>query len=97
MSASREERLAAARLEFKDVAKAKEETGEGTSNKLLRTKSSSSGLSVTNGANIRNEITGFKFSISVTSTVTGEGASVDDLLELQAVIAKFLRTVHEEF
>lgn len=97
MTVSREERLAAARDKFKEVAKAKEETGEGTSNKLLRTKSSSSGLSVTNGANIKNEVTGYKFSISVTSTVTGDGATVDDLLELQAAIAKFLRTVHEEF
>jgi len=97
MTASREERLAQAREQFKTAAKAKEEAGEGSGNKLLKLKSSSSGLTVTNGAMIKSDVTGYKYSISVSATVTGDGASADDLLELQTAIAKFLRSVHEEF
>jgi len=97
MTNSRLDRIAAAQNEFKDaVLKGDDASAESISRfKLLKTKTGSQGNTVTNGAVIRDNVSGEKYSVSVTTVQPEKLEDREVMLALQASIARFLNTIHE--
>lgn len=91
---SRQERLAAAHEEFKNVIKSEPEKS-GARFVNVKSKSSQVGLTVTNSVTVKDQAEGTKYVISVSACVSGKDASPEMLEDVQAAIAKFLQNVHE--
>lgn len=97
MSMSKSERLAAASEEFKEKLVNDEEFVKDSRYISLKLKKSETGTGVNNSIIIKDQSSQLKYVVSVSASMTGENPVVDELLlKIQAKVAKFLQTIHED-